>query len=160
MISPVADFGYGHSRLVAVDAEFKAPGTSSVEFAYRIADSWAAWSADSPAWIPLRPGEALPDSARGRYAQVKAELYPDGSGRLTPRSRRSRFASSPIRRRPRRARLVALPKDGAVELHWTKVPEADLAGYLVYYGDKSPASTSGRRRPGPEPHRRGQYDHA
>jgi len=31
---------------------------------------------------------------------------------------------------------VAYPKDGAVELHWSRVPEADLAGYLVYYGER------------------------
>lgn len=137
VITPVADFGYGHSRLVAVDAEFKAPGTSSVEFSYRVADSWAAWRSDSPAWTPLRPGEALPDSARGRYAQVKADLYPDGSGRLTPSLSSIALRYEPDPPPPAPARLVAYPKDGSVELHWTKVPEADLAGYLVYYGDKS-----------------------
>ena len=109
---------------------------ASVEFAYRIADSWAGWSSDTPAWIPLRPGEALPDSARGRYVQVKAELYPDGSGLESPSlsSITLRFEADPPPPPP--ARLVAYPKDGAVELHWTKVPAAELAGYLVYYGDR------------------------
>ncbi len=136
VVSPVADFGYGHSRLVAVDAEYRTPGMASVEFAYRIADSWAGWSGDTPPWIPLRPGEALPDSVRGRYVQVKAELYPDGSGLASPSlsSITLRFEADPPPPPP--ARLVAYPKDGAVELHWTKVPAADLAGYLVYYGDR------------------------
>jgi hypothetical protein len=140
VLSPVADLGYGNSRLVAVDAEYKAPGTSSVELAYRIADSWAAWrSVDAgkeAAWTPLRPGEALPASTRGRYVQVRAELYADGTGRLTPAlsSVTLRYEADPPPPAP--ARLVAYPKDGAVELHWTRVPEADLAGYLVYYGDR------------------------
>jgi hypothetical protein len=136
VVSPVTDLGYGNSRLLAVEAEYKAPGTASVEFAYRIADTWAGWSADSPAWIPLRPGEALPESARGRYAQVKSELFADGSGRLSPSlsSITLRYEADPPPPAP--ARLIAYPKDGAVELHWTKVPEADLAGYLVYYGDR------------------------
>lgn len=136
VLSPVADFGYGHSRLIAVEAEYKTPGTASVEFSYRIADSWAGWRGDRPAWIPFRPGDALPESARGRYAQVRAELYPDGSGRLAPSlsSITLRYEADPPPPAP--ARLVAYPKDGAVELRWTKVPVADLAGYLVYYGDR------------------------
>lgn len=136
VLSPVADLGYGNSRLVAVDAEFKAPGTAGIEFAYRIADSWAGWRSDSPAWIPMRAGEALPESARGRYAQVKAELYADGTGRLTPSLSSITLRYLPDPPPPPPARIVAVPKDGAVELRWTKVPEADLAGYLVYYGER------------------------
>jgi hypothetical protein len=136
VISPVADLGYGNSRLVAVEAEAKAPGASGIELSYRIADSWAGWRPDSPAWTPLRPGEALPDSARGRFAQVKAELFPDGSGRLTPALSSLTLRFEPDPPPPPPARLAAIPKDGAVELRWTRVPEADLAGYLVYYGDR------------------------
>jgi hypothetical protein len=136
VVSPVADLGFGNSRLVAIDAQYKAPGTSSVEFAYRIADSWAAWRSPDASWTPIRAGEPLPATTRGRYVQVKAELYPDGTGRLTPSlsSITLRYEADPPPPAP--ARLVAVPKDGAVELHWTRVPEADLAGYLVYYGER------------------------
>ncbi len=136
VVSPIADLGFGNSRLAAIDAEYKEPGTAGVEFAYRISDSWAAWRSDSPGWTPLRAGEALPDTARGRYVQVKAELYADGSGRLTPSlsSITLRFVPDPPPPAPER--IVATPKDGAVELHWTRVPEADLAGYLVFYGER------------------------
>ena len=136
VVSPVADLGYGNSRLVAVEAERKTPGNASIEFAFRIADSWAGWGSDNPPWIPLRIGEALPESAKGRYAQVKAELYADGTGRLSPSlsSISLRYIADPPPPAP--ARLIAVPKDGAVELHWTKVPESDLAGYLVYYGER------------------------
>jgi hypothetical protein len=136
VISPVADLGYGNSRLVAVESEAKAPGASAVELSYRIADSWAGWRADSPAWIPLRPGQPLPGTARGRFVQVKAELFPDGAGRLSPSLSSLTLRYEPDPPPPPPARLVASPKDGAVELRWTKVPEADLAGYLVYYGDR------------------------
>jgi hypothetical protein len=140
VVTPVADLGFGNSRLVAVDAECKSPGTTSIEFAYRIADSWAAWRAidagKEEAWTPFRPGEPLPESTRGRYVQVRAELYADGTGRLTPAlsSVTLRYEADPPPPAP--ARLIAYPKDGAVELHWTRVPEADLAGYLVYYGER------------------------
>jgi hypothetical protein len=136
VVSPVADLGFGNSRLVAVDAQYKAPGTSSVEFAYRIADSWAAWRSGEAVWTPLRPGEALPETARGRYVQVKAELYPDGTGRITPALSSITLRYEPDPPPPAPARLIAYPKNGAVELHWTRVPEADLGGYLVYYGER------------------------
>jgi hypothetical protein len=134
--SPVADLRYGNSLLTAIEAECKTPGSTGIEFAYRVSDSWAGWKDDSPAWIPFRIGERLPDSARGRYAQVRAQLYADGSGRLSPSlsSITLRFVADPPPPAP--ARLVATPKDGAVELHWTRIPEADLAGYLVYYGER------------------------
>ena len=135
VLSPVADFGYGNSRLDAVEAEFKAPGNSSVELSYRIADSWTAWRSDSPAWNPIREGEPLPEAARGRYAQVKVVLYPDGSGRLSPSLSSITLRYRPDPPPPPPERLIATPKEGAVELRWTKVPEADVAGYLVYYGE-------------------------
>ncbi len=136
VVSPVADFGYGNSRFVAMEAECRVPGNSSIEFAYRIADSWAGWRADSPTWIPLRVGDVLPETARGRYVQVKAELFADGTGRLSPSlsSITLRFVPDPPPPPP--ARIMAVPKNGSIELHWTKVPEADLAGYLVYYGER------------------------
>jgi hypothetical protein len=140
VVTPVADLGFGNSRLVAVEAEYKTPGATSVEFAYRIADSWAAWraldAASDSAWTALRPGEALPESARGRYVQVRAELYGDGSGRVTPAVSSITLRYEPDPPPPAPARLIAYPKDGAVELHWTRMPEADLAGYLVYYGER------------------------
>lgn len=140
VVTPVADLGYGNSRLVAVEAEYKTPGNSSVEFAYRIADSWAAWrSVDAgkeEAWTPLRPGERLPESARGRYVQVRAELFADGTGRISPSLSSVTLRYEADLPPPAPARLVAYPKDGAIELHWTKVPEADIGGYLVYYGER------------------------
>jgi hypothetical protein len=140
VVTPVADLGYGNSRLVAIEAEYKTPGTSSIELAYRIADSWAAWRAvdagTEATWTPVRSGEKLPETTRGRYVQVRAELFADGAGRLSPAlsSVTLRYVADPPPPAP--AALVAYPKDGAVELHWTKVPEADLAGYLVYYGER------------------------
>lgn len=134
--TPVADLGFGNSRLAAVDVEYKAPGTAGIEFSYRIADSWAGWGPESPEWLPFRAGEALNATARGRYAQVKAELYADGSGRLTPSLSSITFRYFADPPPPAPAKLIALPKDGAVELRWTRVPEADLAGYLVYYGER------------------------
>jgi hypothetical protein len=134
VLSPVVDLGVGNSRLASVDLVARTPGATGIELSYRISDEWAGWRFDSPEWIPFRPGEGLPGSARGRYVQIRADLYPDGTGRVTPSlsSLVLHYEQDPLPPPP--ARLVATAKDGAVELRWSRVPDADVAGYLVYYG--------------------------
>ncbi len=150
VLSPIADLGFGHSRLLAIECEGRTPGGTSLEFEYRIADDWTAWRSGA-AWTPFRSGEALPESARGRYAQVRAALYPDGSGLLTPALSSLTLRFEPDPPPPPPARVVASPKDGAVELRWSRVPEADVAGYLVYYGDASGEYQGSGADQGPSP---------
>jgi hypothetical protein len=135
VISPVADLGAGHSRLRSIEVTRKTPTDTSIEFSYRISDEWVGWGLDSPEWIPFRPGQSLPDSALGRYVQVRAELYSDGRGKASPALSSYVLHFEPDELPPPPARVVATPKDGAIELRWSRVPESDLAGYLVYYGD-------------------------
>ena len=135
VLTPIVDLGYTHSHLLGVDVESKVPGSCDVELSYRIADEAAAWRLDRPAWIPLKPGENLPDSIRGRFVQVRAELYADGGGELSPSLSSVTFRFEPDPPPPPPAKVVALPHDGSIELRWSRVPVADLAGYLVYYGD-------------------------
>jgi hypothetical protein len=135
VLSPVADLGFGNSRLASVDVVSKTPGNTGIELSYRISDEWVGWSLASPEWQPLRPGERLPETARGRYVQVRAELYPDGTGRVSPSlsSITLHYEADPPPPPP--AKLIAIAHNGSVELVWSRVPEADVAGYLVYYGD-------------------------
>lgn len=135
VISPVADLGAGHSRLSSIEVARKTPGDTSIEFSYRVSDDWVGWGLDSPEWIPFRPGQALPETARGRYVQVRAELYPDGRGRSTPSLSSYVLHFEPDELPPPPSRIVATPKNGAIELRWSRVLDSDVAGYLVYYGD-------------------------
>ncbi len=135
VLTPVVDLGYTHSRLISIDVQAKSPGTTGIDLSYRIADEAAAWRLDRPAWIPLRAGEALPDTARGRFVQLRADLYADGTGKLTPALSSVTFNFEPDPPPPPPSRLLAIPHDGSIELRWTRVPVADLGGYLVYYGD-------------------------
>ncbi|HTX74458.1 MAG TPA: hypothetical protein VMC79_16625 [Rectinemataceae bacterium] len=151
IVSPVADLGYAHSRLLEIDAQFRSPGTTGIELSYRIADDWSRWRLDSPAWIPLRPGEALPGDVRGRYVQLRAELFPDGSGTLSPSLSSLTLSFEQDPPPPPPARLIATAKDGAIQLRWTRVPEADLAGYLVYYGEESGSYFGTGADQGPSP---------
>lgn len=134
LLSPVADLGYAHSRLLRVEVQAKTPGATGLELSYRISDEWVAWDLESPEWLPLRAGEALPESARGRYAQVRAEFFPDGKAAFSPSLSAITLHYEADPPPPPPARLVAIPKDGAIQLAWSRVPEADVAGYLIYYG--------------------------
>ena len=80
----------------------------------------------------------LPDQGgagtRGRYLQLRAHLYPDASGEKTP-------ALSSIEVTYRQdvpplppATVSAKPGNGRVVVRWSEVKEADVAGYVVYYG--------------------------
>lgn len=135
VLTPVVDLGYTHSRLLGIDVQAKVPGTTSIELYYRIADEAAAWRLDRPDWIPLRAGQAPPDTARGRFVQVRAELYADGSGTISPSLSSVVFRFEPDPPPPPPAKVLAIPHDGSIELRWTRVPVADLGGYLIYYGD-------------------------
>jgi hypothetical protein len=156
VVSPIADLGYTASHLLSISAEFKAPGTTGVEFAYRVADEAAGWNLEDPPWIPLRKDEALPASARGRYVQVRAELFPDGTGRLTPSLSSITLHYEPDPPPPPPARLLAVPKNGAIELRWSRVPVDDLGGYLVYYGDSPGEYFGNDAAEGPSPIDAGQ----
>jgi hypothetical protein len=143
VISPVADLGFTHSRLVAIDLVARTPGTSGIELAYRMADEAAGWASEAPGWIPFRPGQDLAPSALGRYVQVRAELYADGSLRETPSLSALVFRYEPDPPPPPPSAVQAFPRNGAIELRWSRVPLADIGGYLIYYGE-APGEYRGR----------------
>ena len=107
--TPVADFGYGNSRLMAVEAEYKAPGNASVEFAYRIADSWAAWRPDY-AGLDSAPARARPCPSRRGAGTSRSgpSSTPTARGASRPRSPRSRSAIEPDPPPPAPGRLDRL----------------------------------------------------
>lgn len=134
LLSPLADLGYGHSRLLRIEVQAKTPGATGLELSYRISDEWVGWDLERPEWIPLRAGEALPESARGRYVQVRAEFFPDGTGGVSPSLSALTLHYEADPPPPPPARVIAIPKDGAIQVSWSRVVDSDVAGYLVYYG--------------------------
>lgn len=133
-VSPLLDLGWNNTRLNSVDAEIRTPGDSGAAFFFRAGDTPEAWRENSPEWIPFRPGEPLPETARGRYAQVRVELYPDPRGSEGPVLSSITLRYLPDPPPPPPGEVLAVPGDGRITVRWSRVPEADLAGYLVYYG--------------------------
>ncbi len=141
-VSPVVDLGTKNARLRRVDADYRAPGGSDVEFAYRCSDDPSGWRENAPAWIPFAPGAAFPAGVAGRYVQFRVELFPDGTGQAGPAFSGLTVRYVPDLPPPPPSELLARAIDGGVALAWSKVNDPGLGGYLVYYGD-APGSYSG-----------------
>lgn len=135
--SRVIDLSWTNSQVTVVQASYEAPGTAAVFFAYRAADERTQTDALEGEWVPFVPGRPLPESARGRFLQLRLELYPDGSGTAGPTVSRLAVVYEPDLPPPQPASFKAEPGDQSVRLSWAAVPEPDLAGYQVYYGDRS-----------------------
>ena len=108
------------------------PDHSAVNFFVRTSNELYRWN-DSP-WIPVRPGADLPDTFRGRFVQVAADFYPSADGQTSPYLSELRVIYHAAEPPPPPTRLVAVARDGAVELSWRASLSREIGGYLVYFG--------------------------
>ncbi len=149
LLTDYLDLGSSGARLTRVDALYDAPQLSDVFVSYRLAER----RGDHPApddWVPVVPGERIFD-ARGRFLQLRAELYPDTRAGVAPRLSEIIVSYEPADPPLPPTGLRAVPRDGAVELEWAESLEPDIAGYLVYYGDQSGRYFGTDASPGPSP---------
>lgn len=136
-VSPIFDLGRTNSLLRTIEADAMTPTESAIHWSYRIGDSSAGWGDEEPAWVPFSPGDALSRTGseiRGRYLQLRMELFPDASGELSPTvsTIRARFEPDLPPSPPAAARAKA--GNGSIAVSWSPLTEADIAGYVVYYG--------------------------
>jgi hypothetical protein len=132
--SPIVDLGWANSELKSIAAEIRTPGNSGAAFFFRSGDTPETWREETPEWRPFNPGEPLPADARGRYAQVRIEFYPDPRGGAGPILTSLTLHYLPDLPPPPPSEILAIPGDGRITVRWTRVPDADLKGYMVYYG--------------------------
>ncbi|MBN2874293.1 MAG: fibronectin type III domain-containing protein [Spirochaetales bacterium] len=139
-VSPVMDLGETNSKIVAITPKTRTPGESAVHWSYRVSDSPAGWTADSPAWIPFTPGTLQPVNGAppsGRYLQIHATLYPDASGESSPTVADIVVAYQKDDPPSPPPRVSAAPGDKRITVRWSTVAESDISGYVVYYGLRS-----------------------
>lgn len=144
VVSRPLDLGATNSRLVRVDAtaypKIEDRGVSStswlapeIRLYVRMVD--APIEGDEKGWIPVRPGLPLgSEFPRGRYVQIRAEFYASSDGKQSPSLQEIRLFYEPDKPPPPPSQLVAIPRNGAVELRWKPSADTDVAGYVVYYG--------------------------
>ncbi|WP_455382493.1 fibronectin type III domain-containing protein [Salinispira pacifica] len=138
-VTRVLDLQYSQSRLAGITAQYDTPGDTAVLFFYRIGNRSDGRNVVDAQWTPFLPGtDFLRASSpiRGRYLQLRVELLPDGPHKVSPRLGWLQIAYIPDLPPLPPARVTATPGNGEVTLQWTSVPESDVQGYLVFYGDR------------------------
>lgn len=132
------DLGAAGSRVARIDLRGDAgKDGAEIRLFARAGESPYGWKDDEATWTPVRAGIPLGAAVVGRWVQIAAVLYPDGKGEATPLLEELTVFYE--RDEPPRAPgfVAAEAGDSSVALRWRASPDADAAGYLVYYGESS-----------------------
>ena len=105
---------------------------AEMRFFIRCSNSPFRWN--DVAWVPVNPGVELPASMCGRYVQAAVDFYPGEYGESAPYLSELRIVYQTAEPPSPPAQLMAVAKDGAVELSWRPSSSRDIGGYLVYFG--------------------------
>jgi len=153
-VSPIFDLGATNSAVLGIDATVRSPGEAAVQWLYRTGDSSAGWRGDDPEWVPFVPGAGLAaggTAPKGRYIQLRMELFPDAAGERSPSVSSIRVRYEPDRAPSPPGSARAAPGDNRVAVSWTPVSEYDIEGYVVYYGLSSGDYFGAGASEGPSP---------
>ncbi len=136
VVSDIIDIKNHDSRFYKIDSEFNKEGKTQIYYFYRISNKYFSPNSEYPSWKQIETGEMLSPDVKGRYLQVMAELFPDGSGLVSPKL--YKMSMSFERNLPPLPPLYISAEAGneSVIISWTPVTEHDIAGYKLYYGDK------------------------
>lgn len=149
-LSPILDLGHSNSSITGINVRVRQPGESVIHWSYRSGDSAAGWTESYPEWTAFKPGP-LNTPGKGRYMQIRMELYPDAKRENSPS-----FYSLAVSYEPDRAPgapqgLSAIAGDKRITVRWKKNSEADITGYLVYYGGSQGEYFGTGAKEGPSP---------
>ena len=134
--SRVFDLGFSNSNLLSINADYTERGNSSALFYYRINDRLRSTTEVAGEWQPFLPGSILPEPLYGRYLQLSIEMLPDGSGESAPVIHSISVEYKPDLPPHPPLGLHVSEGNGTLQLSWQRALDADVAGYLIYYGDK------------------------
>jgi hypothetical protein len=134
--SRVFDLGYSNSVLTRIEAETATPGETGISFFYRISEDIISRHDVAGDWRPFSPGAAFPVETRGRYLQLLMELYPDGSGSVSPTLSTVNIYYEPDLPPHPPNWIDVISGNETLTLRWQAATDSDVAGYFVYYGSK------------------------
>lgn len=143
VIGPI-DLNYDGARLTGLDALYRTPGNSDVQFSVLQQEVFNLhnYFADRSAWTSVELGALLDEPAGpGRYLFLRMDFLPDGSADNIPLVQNITLKYERDPAPPAPATIISTSRNGAVHLSWNKVLGAD--GYLLYYGDE-PGNYFGR----------------
>lgn len=121
----------------SVDLVDTVPSQTLVEYFIRSAEDCYNWTEDFPEWKPFNKNEEL--NIDGTFFQIAADLYPDGSGALSPSVTEIKINYSAEELPIPPYRLEAIPGNECVTLKWKNsngTGNGEIFGYNIYYGEK------------------------
>ncbi|MGI5172897.1 fibronectin type III domain-containing protein [Treponema sp. OMZ 840] len=110
------------------------PSETDVQFFIRSGNNYHTWTSSFPEWVPVKTGEKIPNVS-GRWFQIAASLYTDGSGTKTPTLTELTFAYEEKAPPLPPVQVFANPGDSCVDLFWHASTGTDISGYILYYGE-------------------------
>jgi hypothetical protein len=134
-VSRVFDLGYTGTHIKKIIAQVNKPSDAEVYFFYRLSDEFRTQNTIAASWTQFIPGEEFAEGIRGRYLQLRLELFPDGRQEYSPEIYEISIMYEPDLPPIRPAGFKVIPGNGQVSLSWKKVNEEDVKGYLIFYGD-------------------------
>lgn len=111
------------------------PAGTDTAYFIRAGNDYYVWTDSSPPWIPVKPGSS-PKGLRGRFFQIAGELYPDGSGVKAPTVTSVSLTIAQDEPPYPPVYIAAEAGNGEVTLRWNSSIDFDVAGYLVYFGER------------------------
>ena len=119
----------------SLKAETDIPPQTEIHFYIRGGDNYFNWTQDYPEWIPVKNGEKI-TGLTGLYFQVAADLFPDGTGSVTPSVSEIQLDYT-VLPEPQPPYKVSVQKgDGSVTLSWSYSTDDTAGGYYIYYGTR------------------------
>ncbi|MDR3301349.1 MAG: hypothetical protein LBT01_02295 [Spirochaetaceae bacterium] len=107
---------------------------AQMQFFVRAANSPSELGAKE--WRTFKSGEEI-FSLSGPFVQLAAAFYPSGDLEASPYLEEIKIEYTELGAPVPPVNVVAVARDGAVDLSWKERQQGNTAGYLVYYGTKA-----------------------
>jgi len=133
--SLIFDSGGSLSEAKRMHITVDKPYQTEAVFFIRSGENRYSWTKNSPAWKPVRNGEAI-TGVKGRFFQIAGNLYPDADGQKTPLLHSIQLEYDKDAEPLPPARLFAKANNGSVTLSWTASVDFDVKGYMIYFGNR------------------------
>lgn len=135
-VTRVLDLGNSGTRVLRIESDMTMPKDTGIAFSLRSAETVEeAYHPTEERWTPFRTDRPLSEEVRGRYLQIRIELFPDGTFQNGPRLSSLRIVFEPNLPPNPPAILTAEAGNGKAILRWKAVNEPAVAGYRIFFGN-------------------------
>lgn len=136
IITDYIDLGFTNSEIINISADYEKDSNSEILFYYRTSNDYGEFISDTSGWIQFDPDSLLLSAGKARYIQIKCHLFPDGTQTFSPKLSNLKIHYIPDLPPLPPSFITAVPGDKSIKIRWPEVAEEDVAGYLIYFGER------------------------